>query len=66
MTGASKLIKNSSNANASKLIKAMKGWNTGNFFENKPNGVFGSQAIIKCNGATIKSNELDIEFQVPF
>lgn len=63
---SSKVVIEKSNSKSSKLVKAMKGWNTGDFFENKPSGVFGSQAVIKCNGATIKSSELDLEFDIPF
>lgn len=66
MGSTSRFIKDGSNHNASKLVKAMKGWNTESFYIDPPKGVFGSEAIIKCNGAVMKSSELDIEFQVPF
>lgn len=62
---ASKLIRESSNKNASRLIKAMSGWGD-NFYTNPPDGVFGSKVIIKCNGVTIDSDNLDIAFEIPF
>lgn len=51
--------------NISGMAKAMKGWND-KFYTDMPSGVFGSVAIIRCNGATIKSSKLDIEFSVQF
>lgn len=63
---ASKLVKTGDSNKASKLIQAMKGWNSSEFFVDPPKGVFGSEATIKCNGAVIKSSELDMEFDVPF
>lgn len=63
---SSRLIKeNTNNKNISRMAKAMKGWND-TFYTDPPEGVFGTTATIKCNGATIKSSELDIEFTVPF
>lgn len=55
----------SKNKNVSRMVTAMKGWND-TFYTDPPKGVFGVVAIIRCNGATIKSSELDIEFTVPF
>lgn len=63
---ASNLVKEGSKKNVSQLIKAMNGWNSGNFFTDQPKGVFGSEVVIKCNDAVIKSSELDIEFTIPF
>lgn len=63
---SSKLVKDRAKTNVSRLITAMKGWNDAKFFTDPPKGVFGSEATIKCNGAVIKSIELDIEFSVPF
>ena len=63
---ASKLVKDGAKSNTSKLINAMKGWNSSKFFVDPPKGVFGSEATIKCNDAVIKSSELDIEFYIPF
>lgn len=63
---ASNLVKDGANTKASRLIKAMKGWNASSFFTDPPKGVFGSEATIKCNEAVIKSSELDIEFDIPF
>lgn len=53
------------NNDVSKMAKAMQGWND-KFYTDMPNGVFGSVAVIRCNGAVIKSSELDIEFVIPF
>lgn len=63
---ASKLIADGAKNNVSRLIKAMKGWNSSDFFTDTPKGVFGSEATIKCSGVTIKSSEFDIEFSIPF
>ena len=66
MTSTSKLVtEKSNNTKASKLIKAMQEWTKESYIE-KPKGVFGSKVIIKCNEAVVNSDELDIEFQVPF
>lgn len=55
------------NKNTSRLIKAMQEWAKPTDKDIiKPNGVFGSVAIVKCNGVTINSNELDLEFSIPF
>lgn len=63
---ASQMINvNSQNKNVSRMAKAMNGWND-KFYVNEPKGVFGSTAIIRCNGAVIKSSDLDLEFTVPF
>lgn len=35
-------------------------------YNTPPKGVFGSQAKVKCGEVTINSNELDLEFAVPF
>lgn len=53
------------NNDVSKMAKAMQGWND-KFYTDMPNGVFGSVAVIRCNGAVIKSSELDIEFTAAF
>ena len=65
ISNASKFIKDGSGKNASRLIKAIQGLNE-QFYKDMPKGVFGSKAIIECNGAVIKSDELDIEFSIPF
>lgn len=63
----SEVVRKSASSKSSMLVKAMKGWTTNQkVFTEKPHGVFGSKAIIRCNGAVIKSDELDIEFTVPF
>lgn len=65
MNSTSQIINVKSNSNVSKMAKAMKGWND-TFYTDMPKGVFGSVAIIRCNGAVVNSNDLDLEFQVPF
>ena len=62
----SQVISEKGKTKSSQLVKAMKGWDSAKFFTDKPEGVFGSQATIKCNGAIMKSSELDLEFSVPF
>ena len=53
------------NKKVSKLVTAMKGWSD-SFYTDPPKGVFNHVAVIRCNGAVIKSSELDLEFTVPF
>lgn len=62
---SSKVISEGKQNATSKLIKAMQGWDT-EFYTDPPKGVFGSTATINCNGTIIKSDELDIEFTIPF
>lgn len=51
----------------SMLVKATKDWSKDlKTFSIEPKGVFGSTAIVKCGNVTIKSENLDIEFTVPF
>lgn len=65
MSNKSQIVNAKSNKNVSKMAKAMKGWND-TFYTDMPDGVFGSVAVIRCNGAVVKSSELDLEFTVPF
>lgn len=65
MSSTSRFVKEGSSTHASRLIKAMQGL-TEQFYKDMPKGVFGSMATISCNGAVIKSDELDLEFSVPF
>ena len=67
MNNSKIVTKNGTNKNVSRLVKAMQEWNKP--LDNlivKPDGVFGSVAIIKCNGVTINSNDLDLEYRIPF
>lgn len=66
MANPSKFIKDGSKHHASRLVNAMKKWDEGTFFSDPPKGVFGSKVIVKCNGAVIKSDDLDISFTIPF
>lgn len=59
------ITSNSQNKHRSRLVKAMQSVTQGEFSA-IPKGVFGSEAKIICNGATILSSELDFEFDIPF
>lgn len=50
----------------SRLIKAAQSLENLQDYSQKPSGVWGSTAIIKCGNVTIKSCELDFEFTIPF
>lgn len=51
----------------SRLIKAVsEGLDNLESYNIKPSGVFGSEARIICGAVTVKSSELDIEFNVKF
>lgn len=48
----------------SSLVKAVESWKEP--FDIRPDGVFGSKAIIRTGDVTISSDKLDLEFTVPF
>ena len=48
----------------SALVKAFESWKTP--FDTKPDGVFGSVAVVKSGQVTVSSEKLDLEFTVPF
>lgn len=48
----------------STLVRALEQWTTP--YDIRPDGVYGSVATIQCGGVTLSSNDLDIEFSVPF
>lgn len=48
----------------SALVKAFETWTTP--YDIKPDGIFGSKAIVTCGQITISSDTLDLEFTVPF
>lgn len=51
----------------SHLVKAIEvGLNNLKSYEDIPNGMFGSKAVIKSGNVTLKSDEIDFEFTVPF
>ena len=53
--------------NSSRLVKAMQGWREGlTTYSDIPDGMFWRKAKIICGGVTLDSEELDIEFGVPF
>ena len=61
----SKSVVQSGNSNVrSALVKAFESWQTP--FDTRPDGVFGSVAIIRSRDVTLSSKDLDVEFVVPF
>ena len=64
---ASKVILTENSRNhISRLIKAAQSIKNLEDYSQKPSGVWGSTATIKCNDVTIKSSDLDVEFTIPF
>lgn len=65
---SSKIVKNENdNSVRSKLIRATENWtNEINKYEILPDGVFGRKAVIRSGNVTIRSDDLDFEFTVPF
>ena len=62
----SSFASNGRNKNASRLLDAMEDMLTVKDYSVEPKGVWGSVATVKCNGLTISSEDLDMEFVVPF
>ncbi len=58
-------INDGNDKHKSRLIKAMEDV-TKSGYTNRPSGMFGAEAKVMCNGVTIDSNELDLDFRVPF
>lgn len=54
------------NKHTSRLVKAFQSLDNLKDFSQTPSGVWGSTATIKCGDVTIKSSELDFEFDIPF
>lgn len=55
------------NKHTSRIVKAMQGWKEGlSPFSTPPKGQFGRVAIVTTTSAKINSEELDLEFRVPF
>ena len=63
---ASKLIFDGGTSHSSRVVKAFEELDRLQDYSIKPNGIFGSKVFIKCNGVTISSDDLDVEFTVPF
>lgn len=64
MDSTSKFVSDGNVDARSALVKAFETWKTP--FDIRPEGVFGSVATIKSGDVTISSEQLDLEFQVPF
>ena len=63
----SEFIRDGSDKHASRVIKAFDALKSlSQSYITKPDGVFGAVAKVKCGGVTIDSEELDMEFTVPF
>ncbi len=54
------------NKHRSRLMKAFQSLDNLKDYSLKPEGVWGSKAIIKSGGVTIDSSQIDFEFTVPF
>lgn len=61
---SSAVIQSNENSLRSALVKAFDTWQTP--FDIRPEGVFGSVATIKCGQVTVSSEDLDVEFIIPF
>ena len=67
MGNASKFVKNGNSNHLSRLVKAMEDINNlPDSYIKKPDGVFGAVAKVICGNVTINSDDLDLEFTVPF
>lgn len=63
----SSFVRDTTYKHSSRLVKAMQGFNEGmTSYSKPPDGVFGRVAIIQSGEVTINSDELDVEFTVPF
>ncbi len=52
---------------ASRLIKAAKGWSESlKSYTDAPKGMFNRVAVIESGAVKIKSDEIDLEFEIPF
>lgn len=61
------LVNDTTSKHSSRLIHAMDDWkNPLKDFIAKPEGVFGSVATIKTGNVSICSDDLDLEFEIPF
>ena len=60
------IITENSRNHISRLIRSAQSIKNLEDYSEKPSGVWGSTATIKCNNITLKSSDLDIEFTVPF
>lgn len=58
------IMQSHASSKASALIKAMDTWKTP--FDLRPQGVFGTVAIVRTETVTLNSDTLDIEYTVPF
>ena len=67
MSSSQFIANGATDTSRSRLItSATKGIESLKSYELKPQGVFGSEATIICGDVTVKSSELDLEFEVAF
>ena len=67
MANKSRVILTENNRNhISRLIKSAQSLTNLEDYSQKPEGVWGSTATIRCNNAIINSSDLDFEFIIPF
>lgn len=62
---SSRFIKDGESKHSSRLVKAVEDL-TKEWYIQKPDGVYGAVARVNCGGVTMLSQDLDIEFTVPF
>lgn len=65
MARSSLIVSDNANKHRSRLITSLQTIKSANY-ETKPDGVWGSTATIKCGDVTIRSSELDFEFDISF
>lgn len=67
MNISEKVLDPQDNKHISRMVKAIEGWEEKSSMELKePTGMFGQKTIVKSGGVTIDSDDLDIEFSIPF
>ena len=64
--GSKVILTENSRNHLSRLITAAQSIKNLEDYSEKPKGVWGCKAIIKCGNITIDSSELDVEFTIPF
>ena len=65
MKNSTSIITENLNPHRSKLINAIQSINLEDY-STPPDGVWGCKAIIQCGNVSVKSTDLDLEFDIPF